>query len=254
MPTITTEAHVTYLLRHGDDCLILAQRLGEWSARAPELETDIALTNLALDLLGQSRALLSHAGRTEGAGRTEDDLAFHRQERQFSNLLLVEQTNGDFAHTMARQLFFDAYQLSLWEALSGSSDETLAGIAAKALKEARYHFRHSETWVVRLGDGTSESQRRMQAGIDDLWRFTGELFWSDHVETELIETGIAADPGSFRGPWDARIDATLKTATLERPGDPFQRVGGREGMHTEQLGHLIAEMQYLPRAYPGLDW
>lgn len=243
---------VRYVLRQADDCLILAQRLGEWSARAPELETDIALTNIGLDLLGQARALLDHAGRVEGSGRTEDDLAFHRDEREFFNLLLVEQPNGDFAHTIVRQLFFDAYQLERWDGLSRSADPVLAGIAVKALKEARYHFRHSETWAVRLGDGTEESHDRMETAVDALWRFTGELFWSDHVEAGLGD--VAANPGDFREGWDRRIDGVLRAATLTRPESPQYRVGGRRGLHTEHLGHLLAEMQSLPRAYPGLSW
>jgi ring-1,2-phenylacetyl-CoA epoxidase subunit PaaC len=248
------EAHVAYVLRHADDNLVMAQRLAEWVSNAPELEEDIALGNLALDHLGQARALYGHAGRLEGRGRSEDDLAMFRSEREFTNLLLVEQPNGDFAATMARQLFFDAYQLSLWEALSRSADPVLAGIAAKALKEARYHFRHSSTWVVRLGDGTEESRRRMQAGIDGLWRFTAELFEGDPVDAAAAEQGIGADPASFRGAWSTRIEAVLAEATLARPTDPFGRSGGRRGFHTEHLGHLLAELQWLQRSMPGRQW
>jgi ring-1,2-phenylacetyl-CoA epoxidase subunit PaaC len=183
MPAPDVEnAHVAWVLRLGDDNLVLAHRLGEWISRAPELEEDIALANIAIDHLGQARALLTHAGALEGQGRSEDDLAMLRTEREFTNLLLVEQPNGDFATTMARQLLLDAYQVPLWEALTASSDEVLAGIAAKALKEARYHLRHSSGWVIRLGDGTDESHDRMQRAVDLMWRFTGEMFVMDDVD------------------------------------------------------------------------
>ena len=244
----------TYLLRLADDNLILAQRLGEWSARAPDLEEDIAITNLGLDLLGQARFLLDHAGAVEGKGQGEDQLAFLREERQFLNVLLVEQPNGDFAHTIARQLFFDAYQVPLWEGLLASTDRVLAGIAGKAIKEARYHLRHSWTWVVRLGDGTTESHQRMQAAVDDLWRFTGEFFWSDEVERMLGVDGVAVDPGSLRTPWEQTIEAVLGEATIRRPEDGHQQLGGRRGLHSEHLGHLLAEMQYMQRTYAGLQW
>ncbi|MDH3306807.1 MAG: phenylacetate-CoA oxygenase subunit PaaC [Acidimicrobiia bacterium] len=252
--TTSTADHVTYLVRHADDCLVLAQRLGEWSSRAPDLEEDIALTNTALDLLGQARSLYTMASEREGGGRTEDDFAYFRTEREFSNLLLVEQPNGDFGLTMARQLFFDAYQLSLWESLSTSSERTLAGIAAKAVKETRYHFRHSSAWVIRLGDGTAESHDRMQAGIDALWRFTGELHAGDELDRAIAASGFGADPAGFAEAWDARIDKVLGEATLHRPEDAFQRTGGRTGVHTEHLGLLLAEMQVLQRTYPGLVW
>lgn len=229
----------------GDDNLVLSQRLAEWVSRAPDLEEDIALTNIALDHLGQARALLRHAAQLEGNDRSEDDLAFGRAERSFTNLLLVEQPNGDFAQTMARQVLFDAYQIPLWDALSGGSDATLAGIAAKAYKEAQYHFRHSSTWVVRLGDGSAESHRRMQSAIDKMWRFTGELF-EDGPE--------ATEPDGLRAAWDGRIAAVLAEAGLERPTDSHFATGGRHGHHTEHLGHLLAEMQWMYRTYPGLEW
>ncbi len=248
------DPHVAYVLRHADDNLVLAQRLGEWISNAPELEEDIALANTAIDHLGQARALLTHTAALEGKGRDEDDLAMNRTEREFTNLLVVEQPNGDFGQTMARQLFFDAYQLSLWDALQRSTDDTLAGIAAKALKEARYHFRHSSTWVVRLGDGTDESHERMQAGVDAMWRFTGEMVATDAVDAAMVERGIGVDPSSLRDVWDERIAAVLAEATLERPDDPYQRMGGRSGFHTEHLGHLLGEMQWMQRTYPGLEW
>ena len=254
-PTAEVEATLlTYLLRHADDNLVLAQRLGEWISNGPELEEDIALANVGIDFLGQARAIYTYAAAVEGAGRTEDDFAMLRPEREFTNCLLVEQPNGDFAQTMARQLFFDAYQLSLWDALSRSNDATLAGIAAKALKEARYHYRHSSMWVIRLGDGTDESHRRMQEGVDAMWRFTAELFTGDAVEALMVEQGIGADPATFAAAWRGRIDEVFAAATLLIPEDPYQRMGGRTGFHTEHLGHLLSELQWMQRTYPGLEW
>jgi ring-1,2-phenylacetyl-CoA epoxidase subunit PaaC len=232
-------ASATYALQLGDDALVLAQRLSEWSSCAPALEEDIALTNIALDLLGQARSLLSYAGELEGEGRTEDDLAYRRTEREFLNCQLVEQPNGDFAYTIVRQLFFSAYQLPLYERLSASDDPGLSAIAAKAVKEVDYHLDHAGGWAVRLGDGTEESHRRMQAALDHLWPFTHELF-------EL-------DPG-LRGPWDDHVDGVLKEATLERPADGWKPTGGRRGIHTDHLGFLLAEMQHLHRSHPGAKW
>jgi ring-1,2-phenylacetyl-CoA epoxidase subunit PaaC len=255
MNTITTtDPLVTYLVRLGDDNLILSQRLSEYISRAPELEEDLAVANIALDHLGVAQHLLAYAGRVEGEGRDEDALAFLRTEREYSNLLLVEQPNGDFAHIMARQLFFDAYQVGLWEALAGSDDDTLAGISAKALKEARYHMRHSSGWVVRLGDGTEESHRRMQDAVDWLWRFTDEAFVGDDLDRQMTSAGIGVDPAALRSAWDHRIDEVLAEATLHRPDGRQQRSGGRTGTHTESLGHLIAEMQWMQRTFPGLEW
>ncbi|GIU92280.1 MAG: phenylacetic acid degradation protein [Acidimicrobiia bacterium] len=254
LPGIDGETRFLYVLRHGDDNLVLAQRLGEWISRAPELEEDIALANIALDHLGQARALLTYAGELEGRGRSEDDLAMTRTERQFTNLLLCEQPNEDFAHTMARQLFIDAYQLELWERLASSNDPTLAGIAAKAWKEARYHFRHSSTWVIRLGDGTEESHHRMQRAIDELWRFTTEPFMADDVDRAAAGEGYGVDPSELEEPWLARVTPVLQEAGLVIPTDPYRRVGGRQGFHTEHLGHLLAEMQWMARTYPGLEW
>ena len=254
-PTAEVEATLlTYLLRHADDNLVLAQRLGEWISNGPELEEDIALANVGIDFLGQARAIYTYAAGVEGEGRTEDDLAMLRPEREFTNCLLVEQPNGDFAQTMARQLFFDAYQLSLWDALSRSNDVTLAGIAAKALKEARYHFRHSSMWVIRLGDGTEGSHRRMREGVDAMWRFTAELFTGDAVDALMVEQGIGVDPATFAAAWRDRIDEVFAAATLRIPEDPYQRMGGRTGFHTEHLGHLLSELQWMQRTYPGLEW
>jgi ring-1,2-phenylacetyl-CoA epoxidase subunit PaaC len=244
----------TYALRLGDDALILAQRLSEWASRAPEIEEDIALTNIALDLLGQARALLDYAGTLEGAGRDEDDLAYLRSEREFTNVHLVEQENGDFAHTIARQLFFSTYQLALYEELISSSDELLAGVAAKGVKEAAYHNDHATQWTIRLGDGTDESHRRMQAAVNRLWPFTDELFEADDVDHALAAEGVSVDPSTLRSRWARSIAEVLSSATLSVPQPTWSSHGGRRGVHTEGFGYLLAEMQYLHRAYPGGKW
>jgi len=230
----------SWLLGHADDNMVLAQRLGDWISRGPELEEDIALGNFALDHLGVARALYALAGTVEGRGRGEDDLAMFRTEREYRNLLLVEQPNGDFAHTMVRQFLFDAYQLQLWEDLSTADDRELAGIAGRALKEARYHFRHSSGWVIRLGDGTEESSRRVQTALDSLWRYTDEMFHDDTA--------------GYRVAWDLEVMSVLAEAGLTIPEDPYQRPGGRQGLHSEHLGFLLAEMQWMQRSYPGLKW
>ena len=254
VPLVDLDPHLAYLLRLGDDNLILAQRLGEWISRGPDLEEDIALGNIGLDHLGVARNLLTHAGEIEGRGRHEDELAMLRGEREFFNLILCEQPNGDFAQTMIRQLFIDAWQVPLWEALSASVDEQLAGIAQKAVKEARYHLRHSSTWAIRLGDGTAESHQRSQAAVDRLWRYTGEMFEGDDVEAAMAEARIGVEPSSLRPAWDATIDAILRQATLDRPADDYVRSGGRQGFHGENLGHLLGEMQWMARTYPGVRW
>jgi ring-1,2-phenylacetyl-CoA epoxidase subunit PaaC len=255
---VTTEGFgrdlVAYALRLGDDALVLAQRLGEWSSRAPELEEDVALTNLGLDLLGQARALLSYAGEVEGAGRDEDDLAYRREEREFTNCLLVEQPNDDFAATIARQLYFSGYQLELYQGLCGSADETLAGVAAKAVKEVAYHRDHATMWTLRLGDGTEESSARMQRGLERLWPYVGELFETDEVVGRLVAAGVAVDPGSLRQGWDRHLDATLAEATLTRPEGNWLPGSGRRGLHSEHMGYLLAELQYLHRLHPGSRW
>lgn len=253
-PHVALDPHVAYLLRLGDDNLVLAQRLGEWISRGPDLEEDIALGNIALDHLGVARNLLTHAGEVEGEGRDEDDLAMKRTERQFLNLILCEQPNRDFAHTMARQLFLDAWQVPLWEGLSRSTDATLAGISQKAVKEARYHLRHSSSWVIRLGDGTDESRTRIQAAVDRLWRYTGEPFLADEVDEVVADTGIGVEPSYLRAAWEATVEGVLAEATLERPVDDYARTGGRQGFHGEELGHLLAELQWMQRTYPGMRW
>ena len=244
----------TYLIRHADDNLILSQRLSEYISHAPELEEDLAIANVALDHLGVAMHLLEYAAEVQGQDNTADDLAFMRSEREFTNALLVEQPNGDFAHIMTRQFFFDAYQTLLWNSLAQSSDETLAGISAKAAKEAAYHLRHSGGWMIRLGDGTPESHGRTQAAIDQLWRYVDELVTGDDLDRDLAAAGIGIDPGSLKDAWDEQVDKTLNEATLSRPDDDYQRSGGRTGFHTEHLGHLLGEMQWLQRSHPGLQW
>ncbi len=244
----------TYLVRLGDDSLVLGQRLAELVSWQPDLEEDIAVTNLALDHIGHCRNFYAYAGAVEGKGRDEDQLAFLRDERDFLNLVLCEQPNGDFGQTMARQLLFDAWRLPLLEALCDSADAQLGGIAGKAAKEARYHLQHSVTWVVRLGDGTQESNERMQAGLDFMWRYTDELFWGDEVEAALVAAGMAPDPASLRSTWETTIGDVLDRAHLRRPADPRQRGGGRTGHHTEALGRMLPELQFLQRSYPGLEW
>ena len=246
------EALVRYALRLGDDALVLGQRLGEWCGKAPALEIDLALANFGLDLIGQATFLLGYAGELEGAGRDADRLAFHRDVMDFSNCLLVEQPNGDFARTNARQFLFSAWRAPLFEALCGSSDTTLAAVAKKAVKETAYHLRFSQEWMVRLGDGTDESRRRLIDGLDWCWRFVDELFEPDEV-TGALE-GVAPDPASLRPVFDVETDRVLADAGLERPPARRPVLGGRAGRHSEHLGHLLAEMQFLPRAYPDARW
>ena len=250
----TTSALGTYVVRLGDDNVVLGQRLGEYISQAPELEEDLAMANTGLDHIGVARYLFTYAGEVEGDGRSEDDFAMLRSEREYTNCLLVEQPNTDFAFIIVRQLFFDAYQVALWEALSHSSDAQLAGIASKAHKEAIYHLRRSSSWVVRLGDGTGESHRRAQSAIDGLWRFTAELFATDEIEADLASAGVITASEDLRDAWDRTIDEVLEEATLARCADDFQIGGGREGVHTEHLGRLLAEMQWMQRSYPGLSW
>jgi ring-1,2-phenylacetyl-CoA epoxidase subunit PaaC len=245
---------MAYALRLGDDGLILSHRLAEWASRAPELEEDVALTNIALDLLGQARLLLTHAGGLEGRGRDEDDLAYLREERDFVNCLMVEQENGDFAVTIARQLLYSTHQLGLLERLLGSADATLAAVAAKAVKEVAYHRDHAVQWTLRLGDGTEESHRRMQAGVDRMWPYAAELFETDDVVRHAVAAGIAPDPAVLRPAWDAAVGAVLAEATLQRPQESWAPSGGRRGLHSECFGRMLAEMQHLHRSHAGASW
>lgn len=245
----TTSALATFLLRRADDHLVLAQRLGEWISNGPDLEEDIALGNLALDHLGVARACLGHVTALEGDGRTEDDLAFGRTEREFTNLVLCERPNGDFAVTMTRQLFMDAYHSLVWGRLTRSEHVELAGVAGKAIKETAYHLRHSSEWVIRLGDGTEESHRRMTNAIDALWRYVGELFVFD-----AIDVGHLGPSDEFATEWRHIVAPVLAEASLEMPDFEPARLDGRRGLHSEALGHLLAEMQWMQRTYPGLSW
>jgi len=247
-------ALATYALRLGDDALVLSHRLGEWISVAPAIEEDIALGNIGLDLIGQARALLTYAGEVEGAGRTEDDLAYLRGERDYLNVQLVEVPNGDFGATIARQLVFSTYQLELYERLQGSVDPTLAGVAGKAVKEVAYHREHAALWVLRLGDGTEESHRRMQAGLDTMWPYVAELFEGDEVDRSLSTERIAVDPARLRDPWWSSVSSVLAEATLDEPAPRWRARGGRRGIHTESLGFLLAEMQHLHRSHPGASW
>jgi len=248
------EHMLTYLLRLADDNLVLAQRLGDLIAKMPELEEDIAVANIGLDHLGQARHLYTYASQFDPEGRDEDQFAMTRPEREFLNAVLIEQPNGDFAQTMVRQLFVDAYQVPLYAALSASNDEMLAGIAAKAHKEARYHLDHSSGWVVTLGDGTPESHHRTQSAVDELWQFTADLFAGDEVEDALAEAGIAPAPATLRPSFDQTVSTVFDAAHLRLPDDPYQRLGGRTGFHTAHLGHLLPEMQWLHQAHPGASW
>lgn len=243
------DALATCALRLGDDSLILGQRLGEWCGHAPALEVDLSLANCALDLVGQATHFLGLAGELEGNGRDADALAFRRDVMDFTNCLLVEQKNGDFAHTIARQFLFSHYQELLFAELAASKHEPFAAIAAKAVKEVTYHAKLASDWVVRLGDGTDESRARMIAGLDWMWRFADELFVMDDVDAVLGIDKAALKPG-----WGRHIDAVLAEATLERPAMRRSISGGRAGHHSEQLGHLLSEMQFLQRAYPGATW
>jgi ring-1,2-phenylacetyl-CoA epoxidase subunit PaaC len=243
-----------YTLRLADNALVLGHRLSEWMGHAPVIEEDMALGNLALDLIGQSRALYTYAGAVEGKGRDEDMLAYCRDAGDYRNLLLVEQPNGDFAATIVRQLLYAAYARPFFAMLAQSKDATLAAIAAKAEKEMAYHLRHSGEWTIRLGDGTDESHRRTQDALDELWPYTGELFEVDPVERALIEAGIAPDPAALKAEWDKTIDEVLDEATLLRPRDGYMQSGGRSGRHSEHLGFILAELQFLQRAYPDAKW
>ena len=244
-----------YALRLGDDALILSQRLGQWVTRAPQLEEDVALGNIALDLLGQARTLLTYAGEVEGAGRSEDDLAFLRDERDFLNVQLVERPDGDFAGAMAKQLLFSTYQLALYDGLQASADQTLAAIAAKAVKEVAYHRDHATQWVLRLGDGTAQSHERMQAALEKVWPHVPELFATDDLEQRLVASGVAVDVSTLAQEWDDYVDQVLSRATLTRPvGAPRLPGGGRRGLHTESFGYLLAEMQHLHRSHAGATW
>ncbi|MFM8597168.1 MAG: 1,2-phenylacetyl-CoA epoxidase subunit PaaC [Flavobacteriales bacterium] len=243
-----------YVLRMADDSLILGQRLGEWCGHGPILEEDIALTNISLDLIGQAISLFDLAAELEGEGKTHDDLAFLRFENQYKNVLLVEQPNGDFAMTILRQFFFDAFRKPLYEALCKSPNSQLAAIAEKSLKETRYHLKHSSEWVIRMGDGTEESHQRAQAAIDHLWRYTNELFYEDHNDEQLNAQNIVPSLKEIHSSWLENVKLVFEEATLSIPSNNWKFEGGREGRHSEHMGYLLAELQYMQRAYPNMQW
>jgi len=243
-----------YTLRQADNAMILCQRLCQWVAKGPELEEDIALTNIGLDMIGQARSLYQYAATLSEDGLTEDDLAFMRDERKWLNFLLVEQPNGNFADTIARQYFYDVWHLNFLEQLIHSNDETLSAIANKSIKEAKYHVRHSSSWVKRLGDGTQLSHERMQSGINTLWQFTNEMFVSDDLDKRMLEAGIGVNLELVEQRWIETVSSTLNEATLEIPEETLLMANGRQGIHSEHMGYLLAEMQILPRSMPGCEW
>ncbi len=248
------QALYKYCVGLGDDALIQSYRLSEWCRNAPILEEDLALTNFALDMTGRAQVLLSYAGKVEGAGRTDDDLAYRRAERQFYNHLIMELPNGDFAFTMARLLFTATYEYYFFTELKNSADHDLAAVAAKTVKEVKYHMAHATDWVLRLGDGTEESHNRMQKAVNELWMYTHELFATDPDVAMLRDGNIAVDLAVVKSAWLQFISRTLTEATLAVPADGYQQTGGAAGIHTEHMGHILSEMQYLQRAYPDATW
>lgn len=248
------EALYTYCLTLGDDPLIQSYRLSEWCSNAPILEEDLALTNFALDMTGRAQSLLGYAGEVEGKGRTADDLAYRRGERQFRNRQIMELPNGDFAYTIARLLFTSTFEYLYYTELCNSADKSLAAIAAKAIKEVKYHMAHATDWALRLGDGTEESHYRMQKAVDELWPYTGEMFETDEAEAILRDKNIAVDRALVRSKWENRIKDVLTEATLAMPAGTYMHSGAAQGIHTEHLGHILTEMQYLQRAYPEAIW
>jgi ring-1,2-phenylacetyl-CoA epoxidase subunit PaaC len=255
LTTDLQKAMLQYVLQLADTNLILAQRLCEWCGHGPVLEQDIALSNIALDLLGQTRSLYQYAAELQAEGKSEDELAFLRNERQYTNLLLAEQPNGDFGCTVLRQFFFEAYYYYLLQQLLNSKDQQLAAIAEKSLKEVTYHLKWTAEWVIRLGDGTEESKRRMQAAVQDLWMFTGEAFLPSVAEQQLAEAGIIPDLGTLKAPWFAKVSEIFEEATLAMPdANAWMQQGGKKGVHSEHLGFILAEMQSMQRQFPGMQW
>ena len=253
-PKVDADALIRYVLRLGDLSLVLGQRLGEWVGHSPALEEDLGVANIALDLIGQARLLLTYAGEIEGRGRDEDKLAYLREQGAYFNAILAEQPNGDFGQTIVRQVLIDAFQLELYERMAASRDERLAAIAAKSVKEVRYHLRYSSDWLVRLGDGTAESHGRVQSALDLLWPYTVELFAADDLDRLMAESGIGPELSEVHAAWSARIDAILNEASLQRPADRPHAWHGKRGQHSEHLGYILAEMQYLQRTYPDARW
>ncbi|MBS1646467.1 MAG: phenylacetate-CoA oxygenase subunit PaaC [Bacteroidetes bacterium] len=250
----TKEALYQYTLRLGDAGLILSQRLSEWTSKGPFLEEDLALTNITLDILGQANLLMEYAAQLEGSGKTADDLAFRRSERHFFNPLLVEQPNGDYAQTILRQYLIDVFDFLFYTELTQSADATLAALAAKSVKEITYHVRHTAAWVDRFGNGTEESHARLQKALNELWRFTDELFEMNEVDEVLLKEKIAVDLNKIKPIWKQQVYATLQQAQLSIPENVFMQTGGRKGKHSEHLGYILTEMQYLQRTYPDAKW
>jgi ring-1,2-phenylacetyl-CoA epoxidase subunit PaaC len=248
------EALFNYLLRLGDNAAILGHKLSEWCGHGPELEEDIAVINTALDLLGHARSLYTYAGEVEGKGRTEDDLAFLRIEREYKNALICELQNGHYGDTIARQFLFDQFNYLLFSELVNSKDETVAAIAAKAIKEIRYHLRRSMEWTLRLGDGTEESHKKIQESFNHLWSYTGDLFVEDESDAVIVAAGIGPDLKTILPIWRENVKAVLSEATLEMPEDGWMHSGSKSGRHTEHMGHILSELQYMQRAYPGCEW
>lgn len=248
------EALINYCLRIGDTTLVLGQRLSEWCSSGPMLEEDIALTNISLDLFGQSRMLYGYVAELKGEGATEDTLAFRRNEREFFNSLISERPNGHFGDTIVRGFFVDAFNFHFYTKLKKSKDEVLSAFAEKSLKEVVYHLRHSSQWVIRLGDGTEKSKGKVQGSINKLWSYTGDLFDMTNDDKLLVQEGIAVDLNSIKADWQKTIDDVLTKATLTLPENSFMHKGSREGLHSEHLGHLLCEMQYIQRAYPNSEW
>lgn len=251
---VDADALFRYVLRLGDLSLVLGQRLGEWVGHAPALEEDLGLANIALDMIGQARLFLSYAGEVEGRGRDEDQIAYGREHGEYLNPILAEQPNGDFGRTIVRQALIDAFQWTLFEGLATSADERLAAIAAKSVKEVRYHWRYSSGWLIRLGDGTAESHARVQSSVDALWPLTVELFAADELDERMAEHGIAPNLADVRRSWETRISEVLAESTLRRPPDRPYTWHGKRGQHSEHLGYILADMQHLQRAYPGARW
>ena len=242
-----------YTLRIADSSIILGQRLSSWCSKGPTLEEDIALSNLSLDLFGQANSLLEYASELDGK-KSADDFAFKRNEREFYNLQLTEQLNGHFGDTIVRHFFFSVYSFLFYSKLSNSKDETLAAISAKSLKEIKYHLTHSKSWLIRLGDGTEKSNQKIQKSLNDLWQFTGEFFELVEIDQKMYKEGIGVNNSSLKSEWDKIVNTTLKQSNLKRPKDGYMQSGSKNGIHTEHLGHLLSEMQFLPRAYPDAKW
>ncbi len=250
----TKTVQLDYILRMADNAMILGQRLSEWCGHGPILEQDIAITNIALDLIGQARNLYQYAAELEGNGKTEDDYPFLRDVTDFKNVLLVEQPNGNWGQTLMRQFLYDTFNYYFYSAMQNSTDERLAAIAEKSLKEIKYHMRYSSEWVVRLGDGTEESHQKMQDALSDLWMYTGELTKPDKLDEQMASSGIGVDLKSIQAQWQKKVDEVLERATLKKPESNWMQSGGKQGKHGEHLGYMLADMQFMQRTYPNMEW